>query len=92
MRDLPPAQDLTPNSNPPTVTKGFVAKDDPRFPNLHCTNVQVTRTKQYATWFGGSAEGADDIKVWQVNVTRRRKVQQLMEQDIHSIGRQRRLV
>jgi len=69
-RTRPPGQDLTPNPKPPNVVRGFVAKDDDRFPSLHCTNIQVTKTRQYATWFGGTAEGAEDVKVWCVCIDR----------------------
>ena len=46
------------------MERGFVVKDHPEFKHLHCTNIHVTKTRQYATWFGGTAEGAPDIKVW----------------------------
>jgi hypothetical protein len=61
-----PPQDLTPNPHPPRIERGFITKDDPRFKHLHCTTIQATHGKQYATFFGGSFEGADDIKIWQV--------------------------
>jgi predicted neuraminidase len=59
--------DLTPNPTPPVVDRGFVALDDPRFREVHCSTIQVASGVEYVTWFGGTKEGHPDIKIWWVH-------------------------
>jgi hypothetical protein len=65
--------DLAPNPTSPVVDRGFVALDDPRFREVHCSTIQVAAGVEYVTWFGGTKEGHPDIKIWWVHARPRRR-------------------
>lgn len=47
-----------------TKHKTIVCYDDPRFPGVHCSSIQAAKRRLYCVWFGGSKEGASDVKIW----------------------------
>ena len=48
----------------PQVQRSFVFKDDPRFPEVHCSTIQSAPGVEYVTWFGGTKEGHADVRIW----------------------------
>ena len=65
--EIPSYEDSPRADRPGIVTDwDFISKDDPRAPSVHCSTIAVVGSVRYVTWFGGSHEGARDVKIWRV--------------------------